>query len=50
VSVGLVRHKSDANNKVSLVLSYEFGKLFGQDKGAACKKLFDEKLCERVAK
>lgn len=50
VSVGLVSHKSDANNKVSLLLSYEFGQLVGQDKAAACRKLFDASLCERVAK
>jgi len=50
VSLGMVRHKSDANNKVSLLLSYEFGQLWGQDKAAACKKLFDASLCERAAK
>jgi hypothetical protein len=50
VSLGLVRHSSDASNKISLVLGYEFGQLVGQDKAAACKKLFDASLCERVAK
>ena len=50
VSIGLVRHKSDTNNKVSVVLGYEFGKLVGQDKRAACAKLFDPALCSRVDK
>jgi len=50
VSVGLVRHKSDRDNKVSLVLSYEFGKLVGQDRRAACDKVFGARFCSRVDK
>ena len=50
VSVGMLRHKSDVDNKVSIVLGYDFGTLVRQDKDAACQKLFDKELCKRIAK
>lgn len=50
VSVGLVRHKSDRDNKVSLMLGYEFGKLVGQDRRAACDKVFGAGFCSRVGR
>lgn len=50
VSLGLVWHQSSADNKISLIFSYDFGKLVSDDPQEACKKLFESKGCSLLKK